>query len=1069
MGVTHRVLYVGIGGTGVQIGKELEVALRRDLCGPDGKELLRKGGAFQNLEPYQLPDYIQSLYFDFDDDAEQILQQGTDLSTSLVRKNSTIVKSIHATGATSYRSTAEMLRSDKSTSKMVNYWLPEKENEPQVAPLADGAGQYPTVGRAALYLALKRSGNDIEREIDEAIKRLVLSGGMLQSMKNESDKPKVLCYVGFSVAGGTGTGIFYDIIHLLENRLNKVLKGIEVSIFPLTLLPSAFIENWKPNNIKAGKANAAIALKDLAQLIEHLQKDDEPDVFSVSYPEPFGKLNMTPATIPSAFLFSKPVSVSQDDMYKSMASFVMSQITTGESLKEDSESKNLESSKTEMSIFSKIINDKSETAKPDEYGPGLRPFSPAISGSLSIPLENISDLISRKLISEYFEENKSASIVQSENNANDMAEVLKNMDLNFIVDPAPSKPKELLNEEERIIASRGKQLHENISYYQNQVYRWIDGFSNMARKAITDASMDWNQEVLRLLGNESILKIIRIFKGSNLNQDPHSKEGVVGKLENFSSKIEKRQPVPEFVSLKGPKFIQSGDHPRVKTEYLKQSVPAWYKRQFRIIWQDSWTLQRSSWQHLIDDIQINFANVESGFNQFTKNINEIWEAKKSEVQKKEHLVTGFLPIANGNLDSLKNELIRSLSETPSTQSTPSITEMFSKVLPKTIWQDAWKAYLQKSSENIHEATNEFLNYLKIELKQLVIDELQKASTDGTSLLPSLKNLLIKASKTTTGNSQDQIKLLQSKLGEIIPLDALPDNGPGTPITEIWVNYPLDDHDELVESYLRKHITADWRNQNELMNKIKFYPVGGETIFVSIYNFANGLFSLNEPKQLFKELFELKNTPEGRELQWRQRLSTDTVYNIASRRDFVSAIQYFLVAAWNDKVVIENGENINNAKQVSIRLPNEGKIELNLKRFKNFSTVSDLPDAFKDFWINMSLEDSSNWDQLINMMPNGAEEGDLEDFFPKTNVFSEILNNIDSQEIQELKEIVKNSKYEVEAAPGVLAKAKLKLQFWTELLPAALNKTIGAGTYNKLSQLANELENRNLLHKERIGG
>ena len=48
MGVTHRVLYVGIGGTGVHIGKELEVALRRDLCGPDGKALIRKGGAFSN-------------------------------------------------------------------------------------------------------------------------------------------------------------------------------------------------------------------------------------------------------------------------------------------------------------------------------------------------------------------------------------------------------------------------------------------------------------------------------------------------------------------------------------------------------------------------------------------------------------------------------------------------------------------------------------------------------------------------------------------------------------------------------------------------------------------------------------------------------------------------------------------------------------------------------------------------------------------------------------------------------------------------------------------------------------
>ena len=71
---SHRILYVGIGGTGVHVGKEFELALRRDLCGPDDA-LIRKGGPFKSLKPYQLPEYIQSLYFDFDDDAEQILQK----------------------------------------------------------------------------------------------------------------------------------------------------------------------------------------------------------------------------------------------------------------------------------------------------------------------------------------------------------------------------------------------------------------------------------------------------------------------------------------------------------------------------------------------------------------------------------------------------------------------------------------------------------------------------------------------------------------------------------------------------------------------------------------------------------------------------------------------------------------------------------------------------------------------------------------------------------------------------------------------------------------------------------
>ena len=105
------------------------------------------------------------------------------------------MKSIHASGATSYRSAAEMLRADKKTSLMTKDWLPEKENEPQVAPLSDVACQFPTVGRAAMYHALKRTGTEIQKEIDLAINRLVLSGGMLHAMKNESDKPKVLCYV----------------------------------------------------------------------------------------------------------------------------------------------------------------------------------------------------------------------------------------------------------------------------------------------------------------------------------------------------------------------------------------------------------------------------------------------------------------------------------------------------------------------------------------------------------------------------------------------------------------------------------------------------------------------------------------------------------------------------------------------------------------------------------------------------------------------------------------------------------------------------------------------------------
>ena len=62
-----------------------------------------------------------------------------------------------------------------------------------------------------------------------------------------------------------------------------------------------------------------------------------------------------------------------------------------------------------MSIFSKLINDASETARVNQHGPGLNPLSPAISGSLSIPIENIADLVSKKLISESIKESEKRS------------------------------------------------------------------------------------------------------------------------------------------------------------------------------------------------------------------------------------------------------------------------------------------------------------------------------------------------------------------------------------------------------------------------------------------------------------------------------------------------------------------------------------------------------------------------------------------------------------------------------------------------------------------------------------
>ena len=164
----------------------------------------------------------------------------------------------------------------------------------------------------------------------------------------------------------------------------------------------------------------------------------------------------------------------------------------------------------------------------------------------------------------------------------------------------------------------------------------------------------------------------------------------------------------------------------------------------------------------MDEIKDTFSIVNSGLEIFIHDTEETWETNKTGITQDGVLVSGFLPLDTGNLDTLKDDLVKSLLNTPSQQATPTASELFAKILPNDIWQDAWKEFVKKSADSVNEATHELLNYVKVALKNKIVDELQKTSTDGSSLLPDLKNLLIRASRTGTTDSSNQIKVLQSE-------------------------------------------------------------------------------------------------------------------------------------------------------------------------------------------------------------------------------------------------------------------------------------------------------------------
>src|SRR5262249_35743955 len=130
----------------------------------------------------------------------------------------------------------------------------------------------------------------------------------------------VIVFVIFSVAGGTGSGIFYDYLHLIGQLMHLGQK--EAEIYPLVLMPSAFDDGQgggRPADLNAGSA-----LVDLFRLIDDQNAKGSPDkldskgtygAISVRYPHSqFEQVQLAANTVQTAFLFGRPVGgVRRDD------------------------------------------------------------------------------------------------------------------------------------------------------------------------------------------------------------------------------------------------------------------------------------------------------------------------------------------------------------------------------------------------------------------------------------------------------------------------------------------------------------------------------------------------------------------------------------------------------------------------------------------------------------------------------------------------------------------------------------------------------------------------------------
>ena len=411
MSFSTRFVYVGVGGSGLKIGKALERLLREEVCGPDGRRLLTAGGTFATLKPYQLPDFIQTLYIDFSE--QDLVSLQSDLlprSPETAFKTATFVKSLASAGHSSADVT-NLLRGSKTAQEVTDHWLPPKRSEwgsePTFAPLSTGAGQYPTIGRAALFAFMERFGAEaLLRDLRRPIERIVGSIGQLEEYTGATAASRnVVILVGCSLSGGTGGGLFLDVIRLLAHEASNQLGGTPFVVVPLILLPSSFDNVLAPSKRKNASLNAIRALADLGQVIDSQNAPtNEGEPRSYLYPGGSAgtgalKVVVPSASVKTAFLFHRPADVPNDGALSERVARFATNLVRQPSLS-NLASGPLGSGRT-MTLLDKLVNNSGLLQERHPTFVGRRPFASAACVAVPDAREQLVHVVARRLFATF--------------------------------------------------------------------------------------------------------------------------------------------------------------------------------------------------------------------------------------------------------------------------------------------------------------------------------------------------------------------------------------------------------------------------------------------------------------------------------------------------------------------------------------------------------------------------------------------------------------------------------------------------------------------------------------------
>jgi hypothetical protein len=922
MKLYQPMLFIGLGGTGCQVGVELERRLRDELCGPDGTDLQRSMHGI-NLLPFQLPSFLQFVYADLNE-AELLRAKRMVVPTDEHLQAAVYTDHFVQKLVPRYRTYPEVARSLRlNAQEETETWLPPPEGEPRVSPLVLGAGQLPTVGRAALFETFRGGLDNVLQPLDDAVGRISKSAGELTAMGGKLEQGCDV-FVAFSVAGGTGAGIFYDFLHLVGHVLDEA--GLDAQqIYPLVLMPTAFDEGRGGG--RRAKLNAGHALLDLFRLVDDqnargaatkLDHSRAGGRISVLYPS-IGQVSLPPATVQTAFLFSRTTGVEREDLHRSVVSFVLSLI--GTSLASDGDNAPID--RTYQSFAEQFINQGVERQVTAYTGIGNRGVSTSLVASMTVPVDDLADVISSRLLARAVDEMSAPPPGNVEQNGNLIAQFYASCGLEEIrtcepeqfKDPGPARGTTAILQ---ALRTRANTMEARLGALESRLRGLVP---QLAR------DFDYRRGVQQALSGIDALRLQRIVSGHPRLPDPADRYGFVGSLENRRTV----PPMPAGLSSAAAPQIEAirnrigrkaqwGD-PEVRRTLARQDL--WYRWRAEAIWHAAWGDQAPLWDRKVSQLRTEVSGLVEAFMAHAREEPASYAQRTADLYKTRTGVSYLLP-PRGDLEQFYSAVVRRFVSRADLGLRPTSTaaEIVTALMGTEGWRRSYDLVIERGAERGFDlAVLAVRNLIKQEVKRLFITRGEFG--DQEPLLPALRDLLARAAgKDGPSIGDEDLAAFRRSIAGLVPAGFSPQGGGDL---KVLVAYPQAASDQQIERYIEHEVNLP----RDSTARIEFRATDTESIVVVLLRTSMSITEVPELREILKLWSEALHESKPQDfLRWRQRLSYNFRWLSTTEDDRVKIMHRLLCAMWNDQIRLTGSRE--SPQSINVRLPGDRPVSMELK-------------------------------------------------------------------------------------------------------------------------------------------